>query len=320
MIGSNLRNAEIFTRFVVQREDDSSTTNPNKIMIAALLSAPRCLGLFVTCVLLMLASLASAFPPAPTFTIHGVARDPFGWSLRATDRATVVLKVNGTVIATAPVSESARAGENFRLAVPMDTRPSDPYRTGAQTTGNLFSIEVRLPKTTMPVAFLNASQNKVGKPGEMLFVDFTIGEDSDGDGIPDAWEWWQLSEMGIGPGDPLWSLNTFGKGDFDGNGTPDYIEYLAGTFAFLSEEKLELKITGFDENRNPRLAAFVVTGKAYRVERTTDLNSWQRIPVRLDSDSGESVTTFTVNDTREAIIRPAEAPLPKAFYRLVLVR
>lgn len=283
-------------------------------------SGARCCGLLVPCVLWLSAGFALAFPPAPTFTIHGVARDPFGWALNATDKATVVLKVNGTVIATAPVNESPRAGENFRLAVPMGTRPTDPYRTGAQTYGNLFSIEVRFPNTIMPVVTLTASQNKVGKPGEMLFVDFTIGEDSDGDGIPDAWEWWQLSEMGIGPGNPLWSLDTFGDGDFDGNGTSDYIEYLAGTFAFLSEESFDIKISGFDEDRTPRLAAFVVTGKTYRVERSTALDDWQRIPVRLASGSAESVTTFTMDDTREVVIRPAEAPLPGAFYRLVLVR
>lgn len=268
----------------------------------------------------MLAGVALAFPPAPTFTIHGIARDSYGWALKASDNATVVLKVNATVIATAPVSESPRAGENFRLAVPMDTRPTDPYRTGAQTTGNFFSIEVRFPNTTMPVAFLTASQNKVGKPGEMLFVDFTVGEDSDGDGIPDAWEWWQLGEMGIGPDDPRWSLTTLGSGDFDGDGTSDKIEYLAGTFAFLSEEKLALEITGFDEDRTPRLAAFVVIGKTYRVERTTNLTAWQGVPVRLDSETAEPSTSFTSADTREAVIRPAEAPLPNAFYRLVLVR
>lgn len=273
----------------------------------------------------MLTGLAQAFPPAPTFTIHGVARDSYGWALRATDSATVVLKVNGTVIATAPINESPRAAENFRLAVPMDTNPTDPYRTGAQTIGNLFSIEVRFPNSTMPVAFLSAAQNKIGEPGEMLFIDFTVGVDSDGDGIPDAWEWWQLSEMGIGPGDPLWSLDTFGDGDFDGDGVSDYIEYLAGTFAFLNDPN-SLKIIGFNEEGTPILAAHLVAGKTYRIERTTDLSDWQRIPVRLDDGSDESetsdeaITNFTADDTREFVIRPAEATLPRAFYRLVLVR
>jgi len=264
---------------------------------------------------------ASAFPPAPTFTIHGVARDAFGWALTSNDRATVVLKANGVVVATSPVGASTRPSENFRLAVPMDTRQIDSYRLGAQTTGNLFAIEVRFPNTTLPVATVNSADNRVGKPGEMLFIDFTLGSDSDGDGIPDAWEWWQLSEMGIGPGHELWSLNTFGKGDFDGNGISDYVEYLAGTFAFLSEETFALKIEGFDDDRSPRLVAFLVSGKTYRVESTTDMKTWTRVPVRLDPAEAESRISFTSADTREASLWPADPPAnPATFYRLVLLR
>ncbi len=273
----------------------------------------RLLTIMLSCVLLLAAGLASAFPPAPTFTVHGIARDPFGWALKSSDNATVVLKVNGQVIATGPVNDRSRPGENFRLAVPMDTRHIDPYRLGAQTTGNIFSIDVRFPNTTMPVFTINNEPKRVGEPGEILFIDFTIGEDSDGDGIPDAWEWWQLSEMGIGPGHELWSLDTFGNGDFSGNGTSDYLHYLSGTFAFLSEETFALKITGFDEDKTPQLAAFLVAGKTYRVERTTDLADWQRVPVHLDANAGESTITFTADDTREALIRPAEPPLPNAF-------
>jgi len=272
--------------------------------------------------LLATASSAFAFPPAPTFTVHGIARDPFGWAIQSTDNATVVLKVNGVVVATSAVDERPRTGENFRLAVPMDTRDIDPYRTGAQTTGNFFSLEVRFPNTTMPAATINSADNRVGRPGELLFVDFSVGEDSDGDGIPDAWEWWQLSEMGIGPGHELWSLNTFGNGDFSGNGTSDFLHYLSGTFAFLSEEKFALAITGFDDDGTPRLAAFLVHGKTYRVERSTDLKTWTRIPIRLAPEEEDPPTTFTADDTREFTLRPA-APSPApatALFRLVLVR
>lgn len=267
------------------------------------------------------ASCATAFPPAPTFTLHGIARDTFGWSLKATDGATVVLKQNGVVIAQAAVDERIRTGENFRLAVPMDTNPADPYRTGAQTTGTLLSIEVRFANTTMPVSSLTPSSRTVGQPAGSTFVDFTIGVDSDGDGIPDTWEWWQLGEAGIGPGDPRWSLATLGSGDFDHDGTTDFIEYLAGTFAFLNSETLSLKIAGWHDDGSAVLSAFVVVDKTYRVEFSENMKDWTRTDVRQDSLTAQSQTTFTAADTREvSLYSPASIGKSNLFYRLVLVR
>ncbi len=273
---------------------------------------------------LMLATWAcwcQAFPPAPTFTIHGIARDQFGWALKLTDQATVVLKQNGHIIAQCPVNETIRAGENFRLTVPMDTNPADPYRTGAQTSGNLLSIEVKFPTVTMPVASITAEKRTVGQPAGSSFIDFTLGVDSDGDGIPDSWEMWQLAEAGIGPGDPRWSLATFGHGDFDGDGTSDYIEYLAGTFAFLNSETLDLKITGWHADGSAVLRAFIVQDKTYRVEYSADLKTWSRAPLRPDDPDTDAVTTFTAADTREILLYSAASiGKPNLFYRLVLVR
>ncbi len=265
--------------------------------------------------------LAQAFPPAPLFTIHGIARDSFGWALKASDQATVVVRQNGVVIAEAAVDERPRAGENFRLQLPMDTNPADPYRTGAQTTGTLLSIEVRFPNATLPVSSLTASSRTVGQPAGSSFIDFTIGADTDGDGIPDSWEWWQLGEAGIGPGDPRWSLATLGGGDFDQDGTSDHIEYLAGTFAFLNSETLALKITGWHEDGSALLSAFVVVDKTYRVEFSADLKDWTRTDVRQDSPTAQAQTTFTAADTREiSLYSPASIGRTNLFYRLVLVR
>ncbi len=100
-------------------------------------------------------------------------------------------------------------------------------------------------------------------------------------------------------------------------GSSDYVEYLAGTFAFLSEETFALKIEGFDEDRSSRLVAFLVSGKTYRVESTTDMKAWTSVPVRLDPAEAESRISFTSADTREASLWPAN---PATFYRLVLLR
>jgi hypothetical protein len=272
------------------------------------------------CFSAVLASTAFAFPPAPPFTIHGVARDPYGWALKAVDQGTVVIKRSGTIIAQAPIDES-RPGENFRAVLSMDSNSADPYRTGAQTPGVSFTVEVKFPSQTMLVSSLKASQLSIGQPGGDLFIDFTIGADTDGDGIPDAWEWWQLGEMGIGPGDPRYSLTTLGSGDFDKDGTSDYDEYLAGTFAFLAQESLSLSIEDLEADGTARLRTLLVVDKSYRVEFSTDLQTWTPASIRVGALTATLSTNFSIPDTRQVpLYAPVAGSPDQRFYRLVLVR
>lgn len=264
---------------------------------------------------------AWAFPPAPTFTINGVVRDSFGWALKSGDLGTVVIKRDGVVIAEAPIDERGRAGENFRTQLAMDTNPAQPYSDRSQSTGVQFTIEVRFPTQTLLVTSINSSKRTVGQPGGSVFIDFTIGVDSDGDGIPDAWEYWQLSELGIGFGDSRWSLTTLGTGDFDGDGLSDRNEYLAGTFAFLADDKLALAIEGFETDGSARLRTVLVVDKSYRVEVSTDLITWSTAAVRPGSVAAAAQSLLKVDDTREtALFAPPLPGQPRQFYRLILVR
>ncbi len=264
---------------------------------------------------------AWAFPPAPTFTINGIVRDSFGWALKAGDLGTVVFKRDGLVIAEAPVDDLGRAGENFRTQLAMDTNQAQPYNDRSQSPGVQFTIEVRFPTQTLLVTSINSSQRTVGQPGGSVFIDFTIGVDSDGDGIPDAWEYWQLSELGIGFGDPRWSLTTLGTGDFDGDGLSDRNEYLAGTFAFLADDKLSLAIEGFETDGSARLRTVLVVDKSYRVEVSTDLINWSTVAVRPGSVAAPAQSLLKLDDTREtALYAPPIPGAERQFYRLILVR
>ncbi|HRJ08677.1 MAG TPA: hypothetical protein PK490_06935 [Prosthecobacter sp.] len=112
-------------------------------------------------------------------------------------------------------------------------------------------------------------------------------------------------------------MNTLGNGD----GTPVYIEYLAGTFAFLSSETLSLTITGWHTDGSAVLSAFIVVNKTYRVEFSENMKDWTRTPVRADSPTAEVLTTFTATDTREiSLYSAASIGKPHLFYRMVLVR
>jgi hypothetical protein len=263
---------------------------------------------------------AVAFPPAPTFTIRGIARNPYGWAYKTVDQAIVVIKQAGIIISESAVNETALEGENFRLEVPMDVNTSDPYRSGAQSTGALMTIEVRLRSQTLLVSSVTPAKRTIGQPAGSLFLDFTVGADTDGDNLPDDWEYWQLFEAGIWGDDPLNDLSTFGFGDFDGDGTSDYVEYLAGTFAFLATESLRLEIEGREPDGSARLQTLVVVGKDYRVECSADLKSWTTAQIRLEDPNATLVTTFTATDTREInLYSPSAINQPKLYFRLVLV-
>ncbi len=125
----------------------------------------------------------------------------------------------------------------------------------------------------------------------------TAGTDTDGDGIPDAWE---MKKCG--------NLETLGSGyaDADGDGVSDADEYLADTDPF--DPLSRLVIVGFEhENGISSLAWSVVPTRIYRVEEAGSLaSSWS-------SDGWPVVTSeraTTVIQTRE------ETSSTSSFYRV----
>jgi hypothetical protein len=118
-----------------------------------------------------------------------------------------------------------------------------------------------------------------GKGGESVRLDLTLGEDLDNDGLPDAWEQWQLFQAGKFPGDDgIWPINLLDKnGDFDGDGQSNYMEYLAGTFAGDATERFEVTIKARAAD-SVRFEFFAITGKTYTLERSTDLKTWTAVP------------------------------------------
>lgn len=109
-------------------------------------------------------------------------------------------------------------------------------------------------------------------------LDLTLGEDSDGDGLPDAWEQWQLFQAGEFPGDGGWDLSKLNRsGDLDGDGQSNWTEYLAGTFAGDATERFVLDIKSMNDSA-VSLEFFGITGKTYTIESSTDLKSWTRVP------------------------------------------
>lgn len=272
----------------------------------------------------LLAPSARAFPPAPTFTVHGIARNSFGFALKSSDAATVILRRNGVLIGQADVNEQARPGENFRIQLPMDLSASDPYRPGAQSPGVAFTVELRFPSGPQAVVFLPTAGGafpalSVGQPGARLFLDFALGEDLDGDGIPDAWEYYMLTQMGVGPGDSLWSLNTFGRGSYLGDGISDFDKFRAGLspFAYAGPR---LTVEQVLPDGSARLRASVVIDKTYRIESSVDLRVWNVESIQFIGGSN-SFSWFTAPDSMDlGLWVPPPVDPTRRYFRLTLLR
>ncbi|BCX46546.1 hypothetical protein HAHE_04540 [Haloferula helveola] len=101
-----------------------------------------------------------------------------------------------------------------------------------------------------------------------LVTSISMGEDSDGDGIADAWEF----EMLTLAGKPL-SLTTLGGKDSDGDGVPDVDEYEDDTDPFDPTDYL--RITSFSQSGG--IASLTWNGSPRRLSevwKSTDLSAW----------------------------------------------
>lgn len=280
--------------------------------------------LFLFLTLLALLPRVDGFPPAPSFTFCGIARDSSGFPLRADAKARVIVRRGDTIVGEALVSERANFGENFRLAVPIDLSAGDAYSNQAQSPGSLISFTVRFSNgTEEPVLRLTVGQRTIGQPGGKSFIDFTLGADTDQDGLPDNWEFFQLVQAGIDSGDPRYNLATFGHGDFDKDGRSDLNEYRAGTFAGVQTSFQRLLVHGESNDGYLQLLATVVGEKRYRIETSIDMVNWVPVEVFLKENRKSMGSTFVSHRTEELLLEAAPLPVdpnsnvikPDRFFR-----
>ncbi|MCS7064349.1 MAG: alpha-amylase family glycosyl hydrolase [Methylacidiphilales bacterium] len=133
--------------------------------------------------------------------------------------------------------------------------------------------------------------------------------DSDGDGMPDAWE----TANGLNPNNPN-GINGAG-GDFDGDGRTNFAEYVLGTSANNSSDAHLpiLQITPLGALGN-QLQFATLTGRQYRVQFTNSLTAnptWSAASNWMNGTGG--VMTWIDNGSTTGS-HPNSAP--RRFYRL----
>lgn len=233
-----------------------------------------------------------AFPPAPFYTLYGMVRDENGQTLRV-EGAVVVFYKNGAEVMRQTIAESeARLDQNYQFRLRMDMQRSGTrsYSSLANSPGSTFSLVILIHDIPYyPIELSGPIAPTIGSPGERIRLDLTLGIDSDGDGIPDAWEQSQLYAGGIMPGPDGWDLSLLDRtGDFDGDGLDNQSEYIAGTFATDNTDFLALEI----KEKLPtsvRLQFFSIYGKVYSVESSSNLVTWTPVSLYLrNPDSTDS--------------------------------
>ena len=260
-----------------------------------------------------------AFPPAPYYTLYGTVRDQVGQTLTAEGAVLILLKDN-LEIGRTPINSGFQLDQNYELNISIDQNRSGTtiYSEKALAAHGLFSLVVEMNGVLFYPIEVSGTLT-AGKGGERVRLDLNLGEDSDGDGLPDVWEQWQLYQAGHFPdenGD--WDLSLITRnGDFDGDGSSNLLEYIAGTFAGDATEKFSLEI----KQKLPesvRFEFYGITGKSYTIESSTDAQTWTQLPFSIGTfAAGEISHTAADVGVLSAFTAPA-AGATKEFYRLTV--
>jgi hypothetical protein len=271
---------------------------------------------------LLAATTANAFPPAPHHLVFGMVRDELGNPLNVPN-AQVFLDTEGspTVRASIATTTAANAdsGFNYRLQIPLDSGvTADLYKPSALRPIVPFRMRVRIGSTTfLPIEMTGATQ-VLTQPGAETRLDLTLGIDSDGDGLPDAWEQALIAASGgkrslsdIRPND-----------DDDRDGLSNLQEYLAGTYAFDPADGFALAIVSSTAGRSV-LEFTAIRGRTYSIQVSQDMTSWSPVSFTLPSDPANAAErrSFVATDVRpiRALIGPStEAVEGSRFFRLVV--
>ena len=279
---------------------------------------PSFLGLsLAAAVIALLPGSASAFPPAPHHVISGMIRDQYGNPVTDSS-ALVILQTPGGVRLANGIQPGLAPGVNYHLEVPMDAGNTvDLYEANALKTAASFKMYVVLGGiTNTPIQMLNG-YSQLGKPGGQTRMDLFLGSDSNGDGLPDEWQYAILAALGLGP--DLSQINPNGRA-YPG-GMSYYGSFIAGTYPFDPSDALMMRFVAV-KGDSPIIEFNAINGRTYTVLGSSDMKQWTPVSFQLPADGVSPATRANiyvsgVQTIQVQALQPTTGPKLRFFKLLV---
>jgi hypothetical protein len=259
--------------------------------------------------LLISGNPAPAYPPAPYHRVYGSVRDDLGNPLDTSDGIVVLSAADNKEVVRGPTDPRLGAGINYSLPVPLDAGIAEElYAATALKPQWPFTIRVIRGTTSYVPIQMQGGAYQIGQPAQSTRIDLTLGIDSDGDGLPDAWE---RELMRSDPRRRHQNISEVLPGDdSDGDGLTNLEEYIAGTYALDARDGLSIDIVEVSHGI-ARLQFLAVAKRTYRLKSSATLEEFSAQPFSLAASGLDPVQDFRAVQTelRSVYVPVGEAPL-----------